>query len=133
MIHLLDTNGCIAYLRGHPVLVPNVAARRPSDIRLCPIVIAELYYGAYRSARPGMELKKVTDFIRLFRSLPFTRRAAKEMGRIRALLAAKGTPIGPYDLQIAAIALAHNVTLVTHNTTEFGRVPGLMIEDWEVP
>ena len=51
---------------------------------------------------------------------------------IRAQLAAQGTPIGPYDLQIASIALANRLTLVTHNTSEFSRVPGLALEDWEV-
>jgi len=52
-------------------------------------------------------------------------------GRIRAGLDKNGTPIGPYDLQIGAIALADNLTLVTHNVKEFSRIPGLVIEDWE--
>lgn len=65
-------------------------------------------------------------------SLPFDDRAADEYGRIRAYLARLGTPIGPNDLLIAAIALANNATLVTHNTTEFNRVPGLTIVDWEM-
>lgn len=66
-----------------------------------------------------------------FHSLPFDGRAAQIFGEIRADLARKGTPIGPYDLQIAAIALAHNVTLVTHNSVEFGRIATLRLEDWE--
>jgi tRNA(fMet)-specific endonuclease VapC len=57
--------------------------------------------------------------------------AARLFGRIRSDLEIKGTPIGSYDLQIAAIALAHNLTLVTHNTREFIRVEGLQLEDWE--
>jgi tRNA(fMet)-specific endonuclease VapC len=57
--------------------------------------------------------------------------AAKIFGAIRADLARKGTPIGPYDLQIAAIALANRLTLVTHNTREFGRIAELNLEDWE--
>ena len=60
-------------------------------------------------------------------------RAAEEYGKVRAHLAALGTPIGPNDLLIAAIALANQMTLVTHNTTEFSRVPGLSLEDWELP
>ncbi len=67
----------------------------------------------------------------MFTYLPFDDQAGLIHGRIRALLAADGTPIGAYDLQIAAIALANNLTLVTHNTREFRRVEGLQIEDWE--
>src|SRR5437016_13074261 len=64
-----------------------------------------------------------------FVSLPFDDRAAEEYGKLRAHLAALGTPIGPNDLLIAAIALANRLTLVTHNTVEFSRVPGLVLED----
>jgi len=66
-----------------------------------------------------------------FASLPFDDAAAVIYGRIRAQLATAGALIGPYDLQIAAIALANNLTVVTRNTQEFSRVPGLVIEDWE--
>ncbi len=67
-----------------------------------------------------------------FASLPFDDGAAAIAGRVRAQLAVTGTPIGPYDLQIAAIALAHGLTVVTHNTKEFKRVAGLQVEDWEM-
>jgi tRNA(fMet)-specific endonuclease VapC len=66
-----------------------------------------------------------------FVSFPFDDHAADEYGRLRAQLARQGTPIGPNDLMIASIALAHRTTLVTHNTHEFSRVPGLPIVDWE--
>lgn len=69
-------------------------------------------------------------FCRRFDSLPFDDAAAEEYGRIRAELTAAGTPIGPNDLMIASIALANQLTLVTSNTAEFGRVPGLQIENW---
>ena len=65
-------------------------------------------------------------------SLPFDDAAAETFGKVRAHLFAAGTPIGPNDMQVAAIALANNLILVTHNTGEFSRVPGLQIEDWEV-
>jgi tRNA(fMet)-specific endonuclease VapC len=65
-------------------------------------------------------------------SLPFDGVVAETYGRIRVQLEALGTPIGPNDLQIAAIALANNLILVTHNTREFSRVSGLRYEDWEV-
>ncbi len=65
-------------------------------------------------------------------SLPFSSEAAPHFGEIRAALAGQGTPIGPYDLQIAAIARARSMVVVTHNTREFVRVPGLALEDWLV-
>ena len=68
-----------------------------------------------------------------FASFPFDDSAADVYARIRHHLESQGTPIGPYDLQIAAIALTNGCTLVTHNTTEFSCVPGLVLEDWEMP
>ena len=76
-------------------------------------------------------MKQRQEFIDLFVSLPFEDRAAIEAGRLRAELDSAGLPIGRYDLQIAAIAIVHDLTLVTHNTREFGRVAGLRVEDWE--
>jgi tRNA(fMet)-specific endonuclease VapC len=72
------------------------------------------------------------QFLARFVSLPFDDEAAIVFGEVRAALANAGTPIGPYDLQIAAIALANDLTLVTHNTREFVRVSGLRLEDWQV-
>ena len=71
------------------------------------------------------------QFLQPYRSLPFDDAAAELAGLLRAQFADQGKPIGPYDLQIAAIALANNCTLVTHNVREFSRVPNLLIEDWE--
>jgi tRNA(fMet)-specific endonuclease VapC len=115
MAYLLDTNAWVAHLRQkHPRVTQEIIRVGPADIRLCTVVLAELIYGAYRSG-------------------PSHEAAAGEWGRVRHHLAAQGTPIGPNDLLIAAIALAHGLTLVTHNTAEFGRVPGLAIEDWQAP
>ncbi len=88
-------------------------------------------YGAMRSNNSTRTLRVQQAFLVQFQSLPFDDQAGLIHGRIRAQLTAAGTPIGPYDLQIAAIALANNLTLVTHNTREFRRVEGLQIEDWE--
>lgn len=90
----------------------------------------ELYYGAYKSARTAQNLEILSTLFDEFVSLPFDSSAAKACGMIRADLQAKGAPIGAYDLQIAAIAIANQLTLVTHNTKEFKRVPGLKIVDW---
>ena len=99
---------------------------------MCSVVKAELFYGAMRSRNPTKTFEQQQAFLRQFISLPFGDEAATICGQIRARLAGKGTQIGAYDLQIAAIALANDLTLVTHNTREFERVEGLQIEDWEI-
>jgi tRNA(fMet)-specific endonuclease VapC len=110
------------------------AGQRPAGtVAICSVVVAELVYGGYRSAQPVKTLSQVRTFCSQFVSLPFTDAAAEEYGRIRAHLAALGTQIGPNDLMIAAIALVNGLILVTHNTAEFSRVPGLTIEDWQTP
>lgn len=101
----------------------------PQDVAVCSVVKGELLYGAMRSNNPVRTLALQEAFLNNFISLPFDDAAAKIFGRIRAELAANGTPIGPYDLQIAAIAMANNLILVTHNVREFSRVNGLQIED----
>jgi tRNA(fMet)-specific endonuclease VapC len=98
---------------------------------LCSISKAELYYGAYRSARREANLGVLRRFFQEFVTLPFDEKCEEVYGVIRAQLASAGTPIGPNDLLIAAVALANEATIVTHNTAEFGRVRGLRIEDWE--
>ena len=134
MIHLLDTNSCIDHLRrgaASPVTA-RLAVAPPGSVVLCSIVVAELLYGAHRSANAARNLSLVQAFCRQFISFPFNDSAAEEYGRVRAHLVGLGTLIGPNDLLIAAIALANNLTLVTHNTAEFSRVPGLALEDWQI-
>jgi tRNA(fMet)-specific endonuclease VapC len=82
-------------------------------------------------AHQAANLALIASLRQHFVSLPFDDRAAEEYGTVRAHLAALGTPIGPNDLMIASIALANKLTLVTHNTVEFSRVPGLKVEDWQ--
>lgn len=128
MIYLLDTNTCIGYLtRLSSPIVDRIVSLSPQDIALCDIVQAELYYGAYKGTRLESNLALFREFFSLFVSLPFNSRAAEIHGRIRSRLEALGTPIGPYDLQIAAIALTNNLTLVTPNISEFSRVERLRI------
>jgi len=132
MIYLLDSNTCIAFLRSRSSRVKQALQRvQAQDVALCSIVVAELYEGAYRSAQQANNLAKVAEFVARFDVLPFDTLAATLAGQHGARLASLGTPIGPHDLQIAAIALAYNLTLVTHNVREFSRVSGLRIEDWE--
>ena len=101
------------------------------EVALCNIVKAELYFGAYKSQKREHNLVVLQRFFDGFPILEFDEQAAEYYGRIRSELEKNGQPIGPYDLQIAAIALRHDVTLVTHNVREFARVPGLQLEDWQ--
>jgi len=132
MTYLLDTNACIGYLNGRAAGVRSrMESLPPSEVVLCSVVKAELFYGVMKSDNPTVTLARYQWFTSQFLSLAFDDAAAEEYGRLRAFLAKQGTLIGPNDLLIAAIALAHNVTLVTHNTREFKRVPDLTLEDWQ--
>jgi tRNA(fMet)-specific endonuclease VapC len=132
MKYLLDANTCIQLLNsGDEGVTRRCTACQPADIVLCSVVKAELLYGARRSARVEFNLKRLDYFAAPLQSLPFDDRCAHDYGLIRADLAAQGKPIGANDLMIAAIARAHDLVLVTHNTGEFSRVAGLRVEDWE--
>ncbi len=132
MNFLFDTNVCISYLNNYLSPVRRKLEHLlPNQIYVCSVVKAELFYGAMKSKNPSRTLAKQNIFLNQFVSLPFDDKAAKIFGDIRAYLAKIGQPIGPYDLQIAAIALANELTLVTHNIREFSRIPHLQIEDWE--
>ena len=133
MLFLPDTNVWIRHLNPAPSVVKaRLAAFPPSQITLCDVVKAELYYGAFKSARCEANLALLKVLFSGFGSFSFDGEAARIFGELRAELARKGTPVGPYDLQIAAIALANNCTLVSHNTDEFSRISGLNLEDWEI-
>jgi tRNA(fMet)-specific endonuclease VapC len=133
MIYLLDTNVCIVYINGkNPNLKSRIEQNLDSDIAVCSTVKAELFYGSMKSNNPSRTLALQKSFLSRFVSLPFDDRAAEIFGVIRAQLNKLGTPIGPFDLQIASIALANNLILITHNTNEFSRIEGLKLEDWEI-
>lgn len=131
MTFLLDTNFCIELLnRRDSQAARKLAAASPQDIRLCSVVNAELYHGAYKSGRET-NLKLIRSFTSLFESFYFDDRSAEVYGYIRTELEKQGKLIGPNDLMIASIALAHKATLITHNTAEFSRIPALLLEDWQ--
>ena len=134
MSHLPDTNSFIDHLRRGPSsrVTQKLLAAPPGSVYLCSVVLAELLYGAWHSApsHRAANLALVSALRQQLPSLAFDDRAAEEYGRIREHLAALGTPIGPHDLMIASIALASQFVLVTHNTNEFSRIPGLTLEDW---
>ena len=131
---LLDTNVCIRLLNPNrnQLIAPKLKSLQPEQVFLSSIVKAELYYGAYRSSRCDENLFLLEQFFAAFVTLPFDERCEQIYGRLRAQLAQKGNPIGPNDLLIGVTALAHELTLITHNLREFRRLPRLQLEDWEV-
>jgi len=130
MAYLIDTNAVIALLNDTTSKTALRARREnPGDVAISVIVIHELYYGAFRSRRVAQNAA-VIDALQ-FVVLDFDKEDARQAGEVRALLASRGTPIGAYDVLIAGQAVERNLILVTHNTREFGRVPGLRIEDWQ--
>lgn len=132
MIIVPDTNVWIKLLNpGDTPVKDRFRVISPETIRLCCVVKAELYFGAYRSTRKRDNLALLEKLFKTYASLPFDDLTAKVYGKIRANLAGSGSPIGPNDLLIAAVALANKAVLITHNTGEFQRVRGLKIEDWE--
>jgi tRNA(fMet)-specific endonuclease VapC len=131
MPYLLDTNICIALLRGTDSnLAERVAKHTPDDFRLCSIVKGELTYGARRSDRVEKNLINLARFCKPFRSVPFDDAAADFYGTIRSILEKEGQQIGANDLLIASIALAHDLTVLTRNRDEFMRVPNLRLTTW---
>ena len=133
MTYLLDTNVCVRILtNSHLKVSQKYSALGSAKVAICSVVKAELYYGAYKSQRRSTNLVSVTQFWAPLVSLPFDDMAADVYGQIRAQLELQGTPIGPYDLLIAAQALRSGTILVTANVSEFARVPGLSWQDWTV-
>ena len=130
---LLDTNTVIAVLKGNP---PDVAERLEREILHCVVglpVIAlfELRHGISKSARHNANSERLALFLQLpVAIVPFDAADAEEAGDIRTALERAGTPIGPYDLLIAGQARRRDAVLVTADTREFTRVPGLKTEDW---
>ena len=130
MAYLLDTNAVIALLNNSiPKLSSRAYREAPHNIAISAIVVHELFYGAFKGTRATHNVA-VIDGLQ-FAIMEFDKEDARAAGEIRALLASRGRPIGPYDVLIAGQALSRNLTLVTHNTREFGRVPKLKTEDWE--
>jgi tRNA(fMet)-specific endonuclease VapC len=97
------------------------------------VVLAELVVGAYKSSQPAANLSLIHQLTQQFACLAFDETSADPYAQTRCHLEKIGQPIGPYDLQIAAIALQHSLTVVTHNVSEFSRVPGLKVADWLGP
>ena len=128
---LLDTNACIHVIRRQPqTVLRRLENYGIGEVGVSSVTVAELRYGAEKSSRPEQNLEALGRFLLPLEVLAFGGEAAAAYGRVRAVLERAGTPIGPLDTLIAAHAVSVSVTLVTNNTREFQRVPGLEVEDW---
>ncbi len=132
MRYSLDTNTCIRYINGRSQTIRDKLPTIPAnEIVVCSIVRGELAYGSAKSNNPAASTTKQQKFLQPYTSLPFDDLAAQVYGRIRAYLEKAGQVIGPYDMQIAAIAIVHDLIVITNNTKEFKRIPELKFENWE--
>ena len=133
-MYLLDTNICIYLMKGkYPALQEKILSLRPDDICISAITVYELEYGAAKSRWGSSTRQKMRIFLAPFNIIPFEDKDSEAAGTIRAYLERHGRPVGAYDILIAAQGLSRDLTVITHNTQEFERIPGLKIQDWTFP
>ncbi len=131
MSYFLDTNTCIYFLKNKSQAILNRFSSIDADeIKIPSVVVAELYYGALKSAKKNENIVKLSGFIALYDVVSFDEKSAEIYGEIRRKLESIGNIIGGNDLLIAATVLANDGILVTNNTKEFNRVENLIVEDW---
>jgi tRNA(fMet)-specific endonuclease VapC len=131
---MLDTDTCIALIKRQPPnLIKRLQAKAVGDVGISSITLAELRFGASKSARRQQNQAALDQFLLPLDIAAFDELAADSYGDVRAELESNGTPIGPLDTLIAGHGLSLNVVLVTHNMREFRRITGLRIDDWLKP
>lgn len=127
---MLDTNLCIRVLRDRPAGLRERFNAEAASLCISTVTLAELFYGAEKSAKPAENRNQVESFAARLDVLAFDNAAAAHFADIRADLERKGQVIGPYDLMIAGHARSRGLVVVTGNLGEFRRVDGLRSEDW---
>ncbi len=132
MSYLLDTNICSAHIR-RPAGLAHRFIQYSGRLAIPTIVLGELYAGAYMLANAAKILVGIEYLLQDVTVLPFDSACAEAFGKLRGVLKQQGRPVNPIDLQIAAVAKVHNLTLVTNNTKDFENIPGLTLEDWLTP
>lgn len=131
--YMLDTNVLISVLRKQPGSLRRRMSRHQAQLAVSSITTSELFYGVHRSADPDHNRRALEGLLPFVAELDFDHAAAEHSAEVRADLAARGTPIGAYDLLIAGHARSRGLTVVTNNRREFERVDGLLVEDWTRP
>ena len=129
-MYVLDTNTLIYFFKGLGAVAKNLLAKTPKEIAIPSIVLFELEVGIAKSTSPQKRKQQLKGLESLIQILPLGYSEALAAASIRTALEKQGLLIGPYDILIAAIALSNRGILVTHNTREFARVKGLLLEDW---
>lgn len=129
-MYLLDSNTLIYFFKQQGQVADHLKKVPASQIAIPAVVLFELEYGVLRSTRPQEQRQGIDAALRVYRTVPLDYASAKSTAWIKHTLALAGTPIGNIDQLIAGTALAHNLTLITRNTREFERVPGLRVENW---
>ena len=132
MSHLLDTNICSAHLR-RPGGLAHQFLQHVGRLFIPTVVLGELYAGAYHIGDPTDLLQRIEDLLEDVNVLDFDHVCAKKFGEIRGPLLRQGISVPAVDLMIGSVALVHDLTLVTHNTTDFQNIPGIRLEDWLLP
>lgn len=127
---ILDTNTLIYYFKGMGRVAERLLSHSPREIGVPTLVLYELEVGLAKSVRPEKRRAQLSDMLAVVTLFPFAAAEARAAAGIRAALEERGEPIGPYDILIAATALANQATLVTHNVDEFNRIEGLAVVDW---
>lgn len=130
MKYLLDTNTLIYYFKGLGNVKERLLVCQPSEIVLSSVVSYELQVGILKSTSPQKRIAQLAILKNQVSWVDFDEKSAEATAQIRVELERMGKPIGSYDVQIAGMAMANDLILVTHNTGEFGRVSGLKLEDW---
>jgi tRNA(fMet)-specific endonuclease VapC len=130
MLYTLNCENMFKLGIADPQVLAHVRRVGRTSLCLCAPVEAELWYGVAKSTQKDRNRRRLLTLLDWLPCLAYSSPTTRKFGEIRTYLNQQGTTIGPYDLQIAAIALTHELTLVTHNTREFARVPGLSLEDW---
>jgi tRNA(fMet)-specific endonuclease VapC len=128
--YLLDTNMVIYVLKRRPIEVLSRFNDNAGRMAMSAITLAELYHGAEKSAKVAQNLEVVEEFASLVQVLAYNAKASQHYGAIRSQLEKAGQPIGVNDLHIAAHARSEGLVVLTNNTSEFSRIPGLMVENW---
>ena len=130
MRYMIDTNTLIYFFKGHKSVVQQFLQTAPQEIGIPMIVVYELEVGLAKSNSPEKRRQQLTALLNTVQAIPFGEVEARQAARIRAQLESQGQSIGPYDILIAATAVAHGSTLVTRNQKEFARVEGLSLTNW---
>ena len=129
-MYVLDTNTLIYFFRGDGRVAERLLATSPADVALPAVVVYELETGIAKSFDPAKRRGQLDQLLQVVAVLPFGAGEARAAAAVRAQLELAGTQIGPMDTLIAGTAVARRGVLVTRNAREFGRVPGLAVEDW---